>query len=326
MNYRSFQITPKHIIFISLIGIVLILLIIKASWSSKEGMTSLERISILQKDISTKLQPTDVTKLKEDIDSGKTFFKISKEGEDKLLQLVTENNDKKNELKIRAEDILNKITKLQQVISQNNWGINNLTGTRTASGKSAEERISDYKIIISKSENEITSYLDEYTNLENTYQSWVKNEFLPRQTTIMKDYKMPTGQVTSPQQPQQVTDTTTTPTVPTVPEPATESTLNKTNQLNVEDAAPNYPSYKYKGCWSYGNDTQYPILSKMVVSNISNMDDCVGKISQVGLPSVAYDGKSLCFGGDNSYSEYNSTNCESTYGQGKSWLVYSKNN
>jgi len=312
MNYRSFQITPKRIIFISLIGIVLILLVIKASWYSREGLdTILDTLKSQGIDtIPKKLDKANLIKenlyrnfLKLDDPQAKIAlrtaiienkFKLTKEGQDKLLALVNNLENMKNAWRIEADDIFNK--KIAPI----------------------EARIKSGEQISPDTEKEVDSYIVQAVTFDTKVFNEMSSEYIAKYMAIMKDYKMPEGYV---EPSSQVTDTT-----PTVPEPATESTLNKTNQLNVEDAAPNYPSYKYKGCWSSGNDTQYPILKKMVVSNISNMDDCVGKISQVGLPSVAYDGKSLCFGGDNSYSEYNSTNCESTYGQGKSWLVYSKNN
>ena len=104
------------------------------------------------------------------------------------------------------------------------------------------------------------------------------------------------------------------------PAAATENTLRNTTGDNktyiedyaIQDAAPNYPNYKYRGCWTYGHDTSYPILSKMVVNKIPNMNECVGRVSQQGLKTAAYDGKNLCFGGGSEYSTNTSVNCEQT--------------
>jgi len=105
------------------------------------------------------------------------------------------------------------------------------------------------------------------------------------------------------------------------PAPAPVSSTNW-----IQNAAPNYPNYKYKGCWIHNNDASYHILSGMGTNNIPNMNACVSKISEKGFHSAAYDGKSLCLGGGAEYSIKNNTkvNCDTTYSKGKSWLVYSK--
>ena len=94
-------------------------------------------------------------------------------------------------------------------------------------------------------------------------------------------------------------------------------------KVTPENAAPNYPNYKFKGCWTYGNDTAYPILTKTIAQNVTSMDDCVGKASNLGLSSAAYDGSNICFGGGSEYSTNTPVKCKHTYHKGKSWLVYS---
>ena len=117
MNYRSFQITPKHIIFISLIGIVLILLVIKASWYSHEGLDTIldtlkrQGIDTIPKKLAqanlikenlyrNQLKPDDPQaniNLKTAIIENKlNSGKLTKEGRDKLLALFeTQSTDSK---------------------------------------------------------------------------------------------------------------------------------------------------------------------------------------------------------------------------------------
>jgi hypothetical protein len=94
---------------------------------------------------------------------------------------------------------------------------------------------------------------------------------------------------------------------------------------SIENAAPRYPLYKFKGCWTYGHDVTYPVLdSRMVFANVKNMEECVGKNSLLGVPTAAYDGKNICMGGMFDYKTKTSAKCVDTYPNGKSWLVYSK--
>lgn len=156
--------------------------------------------------------------------------------------------------------------------------------------------------------------------MKNNYLEWFNSEYLPKLQSITKDYKKPNGYVEPP--PPQVENTISTVQAHT-PEPAPEYVMNKTY---IQDAAPDYPNYTFEGCWASGNNTQYPILKKMVIHNVFNMNDCVKNISQAGLQSAAYNGKNLCVGGGPEYAEYTSSKCDDTYTKGKSWLVYSKNN
>ncbi len=93
---------------------------------------------------------------------------------------------------------------------------------------------------------------------------------------------------------------------------------------NITNAAPHYPKYKYKGCWTHGHDTTYPIVNQMLFKDTPNMNNCVKKISELGLSVAAYDGNGICMGGDKEYQTQTSTDCSGTYPKKKSWLVYSK--
>ena len=356
--YMSFKITPKHTIFIILIGIFLILWVIKASWSYKEGLDSLSRLYTAKKDIAN-LPQVNIKDLKAKMAAGKTAYTLTKEGEDKLIALFIENEDKKKELKLRAEEIFNKILTLQKDIASYRWNIGSIQGAldtntvyKTASEKNtAKQKLEDTKRNSSKAETDIDVYLDEYSDLDNKYKSWVKDEYSTKFQAILKDYKRPEADVIAPTGSSQVSDnppivsnqvsdnlpivsnqvSDNPPIVsnqvsdnpPIVPEPATENMLKKPY---IQDSAPDYPNYTFKGCWSSGNNTMYPILNKMVIPNVFNMNDCVKSISRAGLQSAAYDGKNLCFGGGSNYTEYTSSKCDDTYTKGKSWLVYSKNN
>jgi hypothetical protein len=91
----------------------------------------------------------------------------------------------------------------------------------------------------------------------------------------------------------------------------------------IMQPVPGYEKYKFKGCWMIGNDTAYPVLSKMAVSGVSNVSDCAKRVSNLNLSTLAYDGKGMCEGGDTEYQTKTPAECYNTYGQGKSWAVYS---
>lgn len=93
---------------------------------------------------------------------------------------------------------------------------------------------------------------------------------------------------------------------------------------SIENAAPHYPLYKFKGCWTYGHDVAYPVVNRLVFGNVKTMNECVGKSSNLGMPTAAYDGKNICMGGMFDYKSKTSAKCVDTYPNGKSWLVYSK--
>jgi hypothetical protein len=91
----------------------------------------------------------------------------------------------------------------------------------------------------------------------------------------------------------------------------------------IIQAVPGYEKYKFKGCWTIGNDTAYPVLNKMAVCGVPNVSDCAKRASNINLSTIAYDGKGQCEAGDLEYQSKTSTECYNTYGQGKSWAVYS---
>ena len=94
---------------------------------------------------------------------------------------------------------------------------------------------------------------------------------------------------------------------------------------SIENAAPHYPLYKFKGCWTHGHDIAYPILdSRLVFGNVKNMEECVERNSKLGMPTAAYDGTNICMGGMFDYKPKTAAKCVNTYPNGKSWLVYSK--
>lgn len=96
-----------------------------------------------------------------------------------------------------------------------------------------------------------------------------------------------------------------------------------TNTESIPDAAPNFPNYKFKGCWTTGHDTSFPVLTDMYLTDIKSMDECVKRASQMGLSNVGYDGKGKCIAGKQDYTKSTSTQCYNTYKLDKSWLVYS---
>jgi hypothetical protein len=332
MNYKSIQITPKRIIFISLIGIVLILLVIKASWSSDEGIEVYNKSQI-----DPLIKSIDMDRIEQELNGDK--YNVTKQGKEKIKEFVIEVNKWRKDVKIKITELRNAISILQKNVANNTASVereqtalnsyNNKfknsnfqqTGIIRVQISGASKRLSLFKQTLSRSQTALDSKIIEYNTMVDSILKKSQDE-KNQADKIILDYKKPEGYVEPSIVKNQATISQSS-----VPAPATEATLNKTNQLNysIQDAAPTYPDYKYKGCWSSGNDTQYPILTKMVVSNIFNMDDCVGKISQAGLKSVAYDGKNICTGGGEEYSEYTHAKCDSTHSQGKSWLVYSKN-
>jgi hypothetical protein len=96
-----------------------------------------------------------------------------------------------------------------------------------------------------------------------------------------------------------------------------------TNTESIPEAAPNFPNYKFKGCWTTGHDTSFPVLTDMYLTDIKSMDECVKRASQMGLSNVGYDGKGKCIAGKQDYTTSTSTQCYNTYKLDKSWLVYS---
>jgi hypothetical protein len=327
MNYKSFKITKKHILIITLIGLLFLVFLLKAMWYSSEGVEMLEdkinKIDNIRKSLNTSPAPIDALEavttiqIKRDYD-GKV---LTPEGQKKLRELLIDSENKKKEFKIQADDIYNKITKSLKVFETDTSYVNteqkaidsynnklkitapNQQFIIKAQMSGATNRLAVAKNKLSTSEKELDSNISDYINLKNTMNEWVMNTYQPNIDAIVRND-----------------------TIQPVTAPAQDDTLRKPEEstYSIQEAAPNYPEYKFKGCWTYGNDTQYPILNKMVASNIPNMSDCVRKVSQIGLQSAAYDGKNLCIGGGSEYTQTTPINCDNTYTKDKSWLVYSK--
>jgi len=89
---------------------------------------------------------------------------------------------------------------------------------------------------------------------------------------------------------------------------------------------PGFPEYQFKGCWTKGNDTTYPILNAMAVPKVDTIEQCAEKAKALNLSTIAYDGSStgMCFGGESEYKNTTTAQCYNTYKLGKSFAVYSK--
>ena len=87
-----------------------------------------------------------------------------------------------------------------------------------------------------------------------------------------------------------------------------------------------FTEYQFKGCWTKGNDTTYPILNAMAVSKVDTIEQCAEKAKALNLSTIAYDGSStgMCFGGESEYKNTTTAQCYNTYKLGKSFAVYSK--
>jgi len=183
---------------------------------------------------------------------------------------------------------------------------------------------------LSEANTKLTNAKKTVTDLESfkqefdTYQQETQ-DFYQKIRSMFATNPPPTSTTTSTPPP---TSTTTS-----TPEPATPPTAspnnpvgvweNPRNEYLIQNAAPNYPNYKFKGCWRYGQNQSHAVLNKMVSTKIPTMDECVHRVSKQGLHSAAYDGSGICFGGGSEYATYTPVNCETTYDKGKSWLVYS---
>ena len=113
------------------------------------------------------------------------------------------------------------------------------------------------------------------------------------------------------------------PNKPTGPPPGSRNQGVLGSGSGVMQPVPGYEKYKFKGCWSVGNDTAYPVLNKMAVCGVPNISDCAKRATNLNLSTMAYDGKGMCQAGDLEYQTKTPTECYNTYGQGKSWSVYS---
>ncbi len=113
------------------------------------------------------------------------------------------------------------------------------------------------------------------------------------------------------------------PNKPTGPPPGARNQGVLGSGSGVMQPVPGYEKYKFKGCWSVGNDTAYPVLNKMAVCGVPNISDCAKRATNLNLATMAYDGKGMCQAGDLEYQTKTPTECYNTYGQGKSWSVYS---
>jgi len=88
-----------------------------------------------------------------------------------------------------------------------------------------------------------------------------------------------------------------------------------------------YPDYKYKDCWSYGNipnGLDYPIASGGIYKNIKSMQDCVKMAATNNFDTATYDGSNLCLVGGGEYKTYTQFTCDNDIYGKKAWQVYSK--
>ena len=208
MNYKLFKITPKYTIFISLIGVLLLIFLLKVSWSSEGiGMfdDKIEKINTNKMYFDRWLTPTNMDVVEKDISNSM----LTKEGEDKLRALVIENDNMKDEFKIHADELFNTITNLQQVVE-----------TDTKSSNGYEKSIQDYEaklkkeptkagVIVtqintlqsklgfakekqSKSEKELDTKIAEYNEIYNSFDNKL-NSYFVKYTAIIKDYQKPYG-------------------------------------------------------------------------------------------------------------------------------------
>jgi len=296
MNYRSFKITTKYILFITLI-IVLVLMIVLKVTKVTEGIVLVGKKAMI--DMET------VTRGLQSIDGAKMIA------------------DLKSENKITMDGINQISTVLEQLDTLRFRYLGYLSA-----GKSSIDKYTEQINELTKKGNNPSELATLNTNRDQT---------VDRYNAIYEDYIKQSSTLTAKIREIMMNNIKKNGDEVKLPTPAEKSTnqtlktlqplVNKPKMLDiVQDAAPNYPDYKFKGCWASGNNTEYPILTQMVIPNVFNMNDCVQSISRAGLQTAAYDGKNLCLGGGPEYAEYTSYKCEDTYKKGNSWLVYSKSN
>ena len=327
MRYTSFKFGLVPTIFLWLIGILMALFILRAIFTSyTEGFGPLK---------------TDVTRAPLD----RTPFRLYPERADKFTPLYTtveQSQQKYRELvaNLHIEDLGSVQSEIDKLKAANDKANSDIDGyNKQLSNKkylkstknSIKSKVDSAKKLINTNQAEMyrltldaTTRINTYTNLVTEFNKELE-DFYSNVRKIMAENESNKASsvpdVVSPPPP--TAEVLSGPTPITVTPEKKKYNYHSKLETSLENVAPNYPNYKFKGCWTYGNDTAYPILTKTIAQNVTSMDDCVGKASNLGLSSAAYDGSNLCFGGGSEYSTNNRAKCKHTYPKGKSWLVYS---